>query len=88
MFNQKQAIRFNEILREHKLKEMSMSSMSLWFSNAGVWRDVTQLTRDEIFELFYKLEYDELFTKDAKSILNVRLITDSSNKKLTIVVAL
>lgn len=78
-----QAERINAILREFKLTEMSIKSYSLWFSKP-IYRDITTLSKEEIFKLFYILKYDELLTHTCVSLLDNSMIVEPVAKKFQV----
>lgn len=73
-----QGVRLNEILKEFNLTEMSISSVAIWFSSRNyMYRYINHLSKEEIFDLFYKLRYEQLFTRNCKSVFKVELIVDA-----------
>lgn len=80
----KQGERLNQILKEYDLKEMSIRSVDLWFINSDIYRDISHLSRNEIFKLFDAISYDELLIDAGLSILDATLIVDSLTKTFNI----
>jgi hypothetical protein len=79
-----QGEKLNEILKEYNLKELSIDSVRIWFVNSSIYRDINHLSKKEIFKLFNKLRYDQLFISNGKSIMCVELIVDANINKFSI----
>mgnify|MGYP000937103952 FL=1 len=79
-----QGEKLNEILKEYNLKESSIDSVRIWFVNSSIYRDINHLSKKEIFKLFNKLRYDQLFISNGKSIMCVELIVDANINKFSI----
>lgn len=80
----RQGKRLNQILKEYNLKEMSLRSVDLWFISSDIYRNISHLNKDQMFNLFDAIRYDELLIETGRSILDAALIVDSLTKTFSL----